>query len=616
MIGGYLYGVRDENFDMRLRSLLDPGCIRVEFCDNGCFFYSNPFGTKLKPFASSGDLAALTEDLLIAGADAAHYRSLDLDSDFLVKFRQQGPIVFNSIQNDFRMAVAFNRGAQPSLFLASNRAGSGRIYYHRLKKGIVFCSDLRFLLRIAPFEVNRLAIYAILKYGSIPEPLTIGEHVYAVPPAHYLHYRVADGAESLSPYFRYQFAGDAQPRQFEGIQSLESVKRVLQKTASFLSSHPVAMLLSGGIDSSLYGCYLSREKTAALQGFYCSFGREDPEYPYACAIAERLGLKLQVATMAKSDAMSALDDAVRFTDHPFADFSSLPIVFLLQYIRGHQSSGEPLIIECNGGDDCFGFPALAHKRKFLLKHLFPEKLKKAVARALAKSSCWKWESSEGSLSRVAALADVHEKTIFNYFLVQAPVNYLSLNKPKEWDDSLQEIIEQTSSRCGEDYSKLSYEAKTTIRQLLYINSSRWAAKALSVGESLGMRVVYPYIWYDVLREQEKLPWGAKIHKGIVKWPLKRLLEEYMPADFVYRKKSGFVPPFVQWLTDPDFNDKVRGILLNRKSFVLEIIPARILEELLSDAREGRRLRFPILNMLWGALFTESWIQQHRAVRQI
>jgi len=610
MIGGYLYSRRDDDFHARLQGKLDPGWQRIEVWDHGYFFYTDPFQSDRQTYCASSELIALSEDLLVAVDGAGSYRPMDLASDFAPGFNAGNAGAFNSIQSDFRMAVASSRGGERHLFLASNRAGSGRIYYHRLETGIVFCSDLRFLLSLVPLEVNKKALYAILKYGTIPEPLTICDQVFAVPPAHYLQYNLADGRESLTSYFKYQFAADPRPAKFDEESSLGAVREVLRKSARFLGSHPTAMLISGGIDSSLYGCYLSQEKTGTLQGFYCSFGQDDPEYQYACAIAERLGIHLQVATMAKSDAMRALDDVVRLTDHPFSDFSSLPIAFLLQYIRERQGRGA-MIIECNGGDDCFGFPALRDARKYRLKHSFPGIFKKGIAKALANSSYWKWESSEGMLARVAALADVHENSFLNYFLVQAPVNYLSLDRPADWDDSLQELIEQTAANSGQDYSSLGYEAKTTIRQLLYINSARWAAKALSVGESLGSRVVYPYIWHDVLVEQGKLPWSAKVHNGVVKWPLKRLLEEFMPADFIYRQKSGFVPPFVRWLTDPEFNDKVRGTLLGSKAYVREVIPARILDELLTDARQGRKLRFPILNMLWGAIFTESWLKSQR-----
>jgi asparagine synthetase B (glutamine-hydrolysing) len=167
------------------------------------------------------------------------------------------------------------------------------------------------------------------------------------------------------------------------------------------------------------------------------------------------------------------------------------------------------------------------------------------------------------------------------------------------------------SRCGKDYESLSYEAKVTIRQLLHINSRQWAAKAFSVGESLGIRVIYPYIWRDILMVQGTIPWTAKIHKGVVKWPLKRLLEEFMPNEFIYRQKSGFVPPFVQWLTSRDFNRTVRDILLAPDGTIGRIVPPRIIDELLDDALLGKGLRFPVLNFLWGALFTEMWIRKYQ-----
>ena len=119
----------------------------------------------------------------------------------------------------------------------------------------------------------------------------------------------------------------------------------------------------------------------------------------------------------------------------------------------------------------------------------------------------------------------------------------------EWDKKLTNIMEDGFSALHERYDDINYEAKTTIKQLIHINSRQWTAKALSVGESLGLRIIYPYIWRDILAEQGKIPWEAKINKGIIKWPLKKLLEEFVPKEFIYRKKSGFVPPFVKWLTN-------------------------------------------------------------------
>ncbi len=609
MIGGYVYRKEDSEICKRLEHSLPPSCQQIPVWENGYFFFTNPFGSDQNPCAASVDLVCLSEDLLVARDGVGGYVQLDIQGDFHERFRQQGTGAFNSIQNDFRMAVVSKTGDARILYLASNRAGAGRIYYHKLESGIVFCSDLRFLLSIVPFDVNRLAIYSILKYGSVPEPLTISETVSAVPAGHYLEYDLISGRDSLHAYFQFDFPADTGSGQGNDAAMLAPVRDALKRSADFLSRTPAAMLLSGGIDSSLYGCYLNQAAHEPLQGFYCAFGRDDPEFPFAEAIAKRLGVGLQVATMGQADALGALEDTVRLTDHPFSDFSSLPIAFLLKFIKEHANQ-QAMVIECNGGDDCFGFPALQFERKFRTKHLVPGALKKLISRTFQKSNYWKWESSEGALARLASLGDVHEPSPMTYFMTLAPVNYLALDVPALWDETLNELVVKTALGCGDREANLGYEARTTIRQLLYVNSARWAAKALSVGESLGLRVVYPYIFRDVLEEQGKLPWSAKIHDGVVKWPLKKLLEEFMPGDFIYRKKSGFVPPFVRWLTDREFNANARQVLLRSNGFVSEIIPRPVLDKLLTDAGNGKRLRSPVLNLLWGALFTESWIQQY------
>ena len=46
------------------------------------------------------------------------------------------------------------------------------------------------------------------------------------------------------------------------------------------------------------------------------------------------------------------------------------------------------------------------------------------------------------------------------------------------------------------------------------------------------------------------------------------------------------------------------------------LPSGTFERLLKDARRGRRLRHSVLNLLWGALFTELWLREHGAARPL
>ena len=613
MIGGYLYSRLDEEVDTRLRAILEDSFNRVEVWENGYFFYDDSFQDNQASHLISGEMIALSQDILVIRDSDAGYRSLSLQKEFPGMFKKEGSNAFNLISSDFRMILVSRMNGGKNLFMVSNRAGAGRIYYHRLPTGILLASDLRFLLRIIPFNVSISGIYSILKYGAVPEPMTISNDVLAVPPAHYVKYDLNSGEYSTKSYFKLEFTypDDDGPYNIEPA-ILEPIKDVLLQSSKFLGTYDPGMLLSGGIDSSLYASYLSQTYKKKLQAFYCAFGENDPELPFAKSMAEQIYANLQIAYMREPDALNIVENTVQLTDHPFADFSSMPMVFLLKYIKEHFTESA-VIIECNGGDDCFGFPDLTTEKKFIFKHHFPSFLKRVISSLLKNSAHWKWESLEGTKARLLSLTDVHETTPLNYFLVLPPLNYLGLETPQGWDDNLlQRVMEDVFSACGKDYEGLGYKARVTIRQLIHVNSRRWSAKALSVGESLGLRLIYPYIWHEVLVEQGRLPWNAKIHNGVIKWPLKKLLEAFMPKPFIYRKKSGFIPPFAKWLNYRDFNHKVRDILLDRRGYTLEIVPSRILDELLSDALDGKKLRHPVLNFLWGALFTEMWIQRYKS----
>jgi len=612
MIGGYMFHHEQADISKRLEHALGETHRRIPCGESGFLFCDEPYSDSKSAFYASENLTMLSQDMLVTGNSAGEYVLLDLYRELPNLFSRKKTEAFHDIVSNYRLIVIEHGRPDPVAYLVSNRAGNGRIYYHTTESGILFASDMRFLLKIVPFAVNDPAVYAILKYGAIPEPMTISHNIAAVPPAHYLQYHAEKATCRAVAYFQFEFPCDTRQEPVENFDALiQPAKHALRQSARFLRQSDPAILISGGIDSSLYASYLHEfDGDDRLHGINCAFGDADPEFEFARMLAEKIDAHFHVGKMEQKDALALLHDTVALTSQPFGDFSSLPIVFILKFMKEHVQNAN-MLIEGNGGDDCFGFPDLATHSKMLIKDRFPKVCKDAISALFQHSNIWKWTSKEGLLARVLALADNHELNLLNYFLVFSPANFLGLNAYGEWDRQVNAALEEVFARCGKNHDTLSYEAKLTIRQLLHINSRQWTAKAGSVGESLGIRVVYPYIWRDILMLQGTIPWEAKIRKGVVKWPLKRLLEEFMPNEFIYRPKSGFVPPFVQWLTFRDFNHTVRDILLASDGTVGRIVPPRIIAELLDDALQGNRLRFPVLNFLWGALFTEMWIRRNQ-----
>lgn len=612
MIGGYLFRQPQPELAERLHQTLGDNFQRIPCGNSGFLFHDAPYADFPTTSFTSDCLTLLTQDLLVISNTDGEYRLLDGEQELPDLFLRKHTDVFQEIVSDYRLIVLDQQKEETNVYLVSHRAGNGRMYYSRTAIGILFCSDLRFLLKILPLDVSDAALYAVLKYCAIPEPLTISRNIEVVPPAHYLRYDLRNGTAQPHVYYQFDFPCDRQQAPAETFDTfLQPVKHSLRKSAKFLQTFHPAILISGGIDSSLYASYMHEfDQGKSLHGINCTFGDDDPEFPYAKMLADKINAQLHIGKMEQQDALSLLEDTVALSGHPFSDFSSLPIVFTLKFMQEHIKEAQ-ILIEGNGADDCFGFSALGLRSKMLLKDRVPRIGKEILATLFQDAKSWKWRSHEGFLARVLALADDHERNFLNYFLAFAPVNFLGLQAHRELDREVYEAMERVFAACGKHYQDLSYEAKTTIRQLLHINSRRWAAKAFSVGESLGIRVIYPYIWRDILDIQGTIPWQAKINNGVVKWPLKRLLEDFMPQEFIYRQKSGFVPPFVQWLTVKEFNQTVRDILLASDAHVQRLVPAHILTELLDDALNGRKLRFPILNFLWAALFTEMWIRKNR-----
>jgi hypothetical protein len=324
--------------------------------------------------------------------------------------------------------------------------------------------------------------------------MTISKNIAAVPPAHYLLNIAGKDTYSTKVYFQFEFPCDKSQnteKDFDAI--IKPSEHKLRNSAQFLRQQKSAILISGGIDSSLYASYLNEFDGDRIHGVNCTFGDNDPEFKFAQMLAEKVNAHFCVGRMMRADALDILNDIVALTGHPFGDFSTLSMVFILKYMKEYVKEVH-MLIEGNGADDCFGFPALGTKSRTLIKGWFPKVYKDTIVSIFKKSKSWKWESKEGFLTRVLSLSDDHETNFLNYFLVYAPVNFLRLQTYGSWDRQLTEIMDGLFSSYEKEHGASSFEAKLTIRKLMHINSRRCVAKAYSVGESLGIRIIYLYIW--------------------------------------------------------------------------------------------------------------------------
>jgi hypothetical protein len=168
MIGGYIFKNEKKRILYRLENALGEMHERIPCGDAGFVFHDNPFSDFNTAVHSSENLTMLSQDMLVTANSDGSYSLLDLRNDLPDLFKEKKAGAFNDIVSDFCLIIIDRSNAEIEIYLVSNRAGNGRMYFSKIESGIIFSSDIKFLLKVLPFDVNDLGIYALLKYGAIP----------------------------------------------------------------------------------------------------------------------------------------------------------------------------------------------------------------------------------------------------------------------------------------------------------------------------------------------------------------------------------------------------------------------------------------------------------------
>jgi asparagine synthase (glutamine-hydrolysing) len=102
----------------------------------------------------------------------------------------------------------------------------------------------------------------------------------------------------------------------------------------------------------------------------------------------------------------------------------------------------------------------------------------------------------------------------------------------------------------------------------------------------------------------QLPLNMKIREGKGKWLLRKVLDKYVPREFIERPKMGFGVPIDQWLRGPlrDWAEELLSTDLLREQGLLnpDIIRQRWTEHL-SGQRNWQY-------SLWGVLMFQAWFK--------
>lgn len=473
----------------------------------------------------------------------------------LAGWARWGPGVLPRLRGMFAFCI-WHRDEERA-YLARDPFGIKPLYFTESDGNVLFASEVRALLASERIErtLCPTAVESYLATGSVTEPWTIIESVRAVEAGSLIKVDCSGGTAVMKPPQQFASVFDV-ARDQEGDRANAARERVHKKSTGtprelrralrdsvshhLVSDVPVALFLSGGLDSASVVALASEVSQTRLDSFTVTFDEaEFSEAAPARIVAEKFGTRHHEIALSAGSMLSALPRAFSAMDQPSLDGINTYVVS--GAVAAHDIK---VVLSGLGGDELFGgYPSF--RRASAIAPLW--KLPGTVRRATAAAAGF---SSDPRLDRISTLlrgaqpaqaAYLASRTLFSgrdiRKLTGAQIAADSAATKSTGDDERLTLLQRVSL-----YETTGYMRNTLLRD----------SDVFSMAHSLELRV--PFVDREVARIAMSLPDSTKLRRGISKPILFEAMADLLPASLRTRPKRGFTLPFERWIREELFRE--------------------------------------------------------------
>jgi asparagine synthase (glutamine-hydrolysing) len=463
-----------------------------------------------------------------------------------------------------QFALAVWDNVERCLHLARDRFGEKPLYYGEFGHVFGFASELKSLRAHSAFraDIDRDALALLLQQSRIPAPMSIYRQIRKLR-AGYLatitrrndvvkvherpYWDVASFVASCLAAGPIESPADA----------VNAVEQTLTEAIGrqMVADVPVGAFLSGGVDSSLVVAIMQRQSSQPVRSFSIGFwDKEFNEAPYARAVAQHLGTQHTELIVTPQDALNVIPHLPQMYDEPFGDSSQIPTYLLAKLTRQDVT----VSLSGDGGDELFGGYTRYAEGKALWQRLsrVPYAMRSPVA------------------TLIGALP-LRSLELLTSPLLLAP-NY---RRRGDLADRLKERATRWGARTNDD-AYLAHVAHFKTPAHIVVGASATAVRnalqrpmpaGLDGLQSMRYLDMCNYMTDDVLVKVDRAAMATSLetrvplldpavaqvawripsrlhwHDGRGKWPLRQVLDKYVPRPLIDRPKRGFGVPVASWL---------------------------------------------------------------------
>jgi asparagine synthase (glutamine-hydrolysing) len=494
------------------------------------------------------------------------------------------------------------------LVIGRDRLGKKPLYYCQTNHQFLFCSELPGLLSglaqkpgIIPQAMDD---YLSLQY--IPEPGTIFEGIFQIPPGYYATYE--NEKLNIVQYWQLDYR---QKNTADETQLIEELREKLTEAVRIrlMSDVPLGAHLSGGLDSSIIVALMAQLSSTPVKTFSVGFEESSfSELPMARAVAKRYSTDHREFVLKFDNIPETMAKIVRHFGQPLADPSALPLYLLSLLTKEYVT----VALNGDGGDESmagyarYAMDPLANMYMqlpgFINRGLIPS-LSDGLSAPANRPIGTTWQDG---IKRLANLMDVNPRaSILRWGSYFSPQTKRSLWK-EPYRSELQGLHAEKflvnlfqGEFAGNTLDRTLYEdVNSYLPGDLLVKADRMTMAASLEGRS-------PLLDHEYFEWAARLPVKYKLHGRQGKYLLRKAFNHLLPEENRNYRKQGFSLPVGAWFKGP-LAEWARGTLLGSDSKLNEWFEGKAIERILTEHSGGK---IDHGKRIWALMVLELWLQQ-------
>lgn len=463
------------------------------------------------------------------------------------------------------------------------------VYYTDWGGEVRLSSDPRELVRPG-MSLDPRAVFSLLRFGAVVPPLTPWREIRRLAPGYRFHLPSGSAPERVSPL---PLEAPAVPPGSSLEEHADAVTLILDRQIAEVERP--AVLFSGGVDSGLIAArFAAAGRRDALLINY-GFGEKDPESTLAEEMAARLGLRFERVLDNSDDLTSSLDRPGAVYPLPFGDHSTVPTAALARAVIDRYGGAGLTLLDGTGADGGFGMSGKVRSWG-RLQHI-PRLLRLAAASLYVLGGCW--TRTGAAEHRLRVLRRAATMPLLSAVVAQNPLAGML------YDARYAADVDRLLAEWIGGWPLANRGQRIVAADLAMTCANIFVQKARPVFAARQFEVRYPFLSPEFVglgvRSVNDQPHDEP------KAALKLALSRSVPADMVYRPKSGFVDPFSAVFRSHRFLEFLTeaGSLAAPLAGLVSGKYLRRAAELLAS---GRKLPPQTLNCLWAIVFLDRWLR--------